>query len=163
MMREKPPKVDKIETLALRLLSIRDHSRAEIIGKLKLRGYSEREIEPSIARLQAEGLISDARYAERLARRWAETKYCGNQQIQQKLALKGISEDLAQKAISRAEETLATPQRIQRLLQRKLKGRKEKMLPPGEKQKLAQGLLRKGFLWDDIGEMLEKIGGFRQE
>jgi len=163
MKREKPPKVDKAETLALRLLSIRDHSRAEMIRKLKLRGLSDREIELSIARLQSEGFISDARYAERLACLWAETKWYGNRQIQQKLAGKGISEDLIQKAIMKAEETLATAERIQKLLRQKLRYRKGNRLSPSEKQKLAQALLRKGFLWDDLGETLEEIGGFREE
>jgi regulatory protein len=49
---------------AVRMLARREHSAFEIRRKLKQKGLAKPEIEEAVARLQEEGLLSDARYAE---------------------------------------------------------------------------------------------------
>ncbi len=163
MMKEKAPKADNARVRALRLLSLRDHSRVEMIRKLRARGLPEEDIEPSVDRLESEGFLGDGRYAERLARLWAETKLWGNRRIRQKLIQKGIAEDLIREAIAKAEEVLPTSERIQRLLQKQMKGPTVEIRSSRERGKFAQFLSRKGFLWDEIGEALREIGGWVEE
>ena len=48
----------------LSLLVRREHSRKELMGKLLLRSFSEQTIEHSLGRLEQDGSLSDARFAE---------------------------------------------------------------------------------------------------
>jgi regulatory protein len=49
---------------ALRLLASREHSRAELLGKLKARSGADACLEPLLDALEAERCLSDRRYAE---------------------------------------------------------------------------------------------------
>ncbi len=50
--------------LAMNWLARREHSRAELQAKLADRDFSPEEIETAIAALEADGLVSDERFAE---------------------------------------------------------------------------------------------------
>ena len=53
-----------IETTAVSLLAVREHSRKELLGKLAARGYAREQIEPVLEGLARKGLQSDARFTE---------------------------------------------------------------------------------------------------
>ncbi|MEW5765427.1 MAG: regulatory protein RecX [Acidobacteriota bacterium] len=59
---------DGAEGAALRLLALREHSREEIRAKLARRGFPGEEVERALDRLEQAGHLSDARFAEALAR-----------------------------------------------------------------------------------------------
>lgn len=46
------------------LLARREHSRAQLLDKLRRRGFDLARAQPVLDALQADGLLSDARYAE---------------------------------------------------------------------------------------------------
>jgi regulatory protein len=62
-------------TAALRLLARREHSSAELRAKLQQRGYPAAAIGPVVDALQAQGLLSDERYAEALIATRVERGY----------------------------------------------------------------------------------------
>ena len=160
MKREKVPKDAEAERLALCLLSNRDHSEGELIQKLKARGFSEKEIEPTIQRLKALGFLSDSRYALELAARWAKKNLLSNAHIGQRLAQRGIDQDLIRKAMLEAERALPTAERIQRLIERQ---RARYLRPKNAKFPMNQFLLRRGFLPEEIGPVIDPEGGFQEE
>lgn len=64
MTAEKPSAYD----VTIRLLARRDHSRCELISKLKQRRFTTVEIDEALTRLDATGLQSDARFASAYSR-----------------------------------------------------------------------------------------------
>lgn len=52
----------------MRLLARREHSRLELERKLAARGYPAAEVEAALDRLEAQGLLSEARFTESLVR-----------------------------------------------------------------------------------------------
>ncbi|QTF92298.1 regulatory protein RecX [Halomonas sp. BM-2019] len=61
--REASPRDD-----AIRLLARREHSRAELAGRLAARGHEPAAVDPCLDALAEEGLQSDARFAESFLR-----------------------------------------------------------------------------------------------
>lgn len=53
---------------AVRLLSIREHSRNELALKLRTKGYTKQKIEPVLDELESKNLQSDLRFTQNLIR-----------------------------------------------------------------------------------------------
>jgi regulatory protein len=88
---------------AIRFLSNREHSREELIRKLKPYAESIEEIEEVLKKLQAKDLQSDARFAENLVRRRAE-RY-GQLRIIQELKQNKIDSVTSQELIEQLRTT----------------------------------------------------------
>ncbi len=86
---------------AMWLISFRDHSRRELLDKLK-KDYPEDVAEAAVGRLEELGLVDDARYARRYTADLIHLKHLGERGIRQKLYEKGIDRDLIDEII---EET----------------------------------------------------------
>ncbi|MGA9393927.1 MAG: recombination regulator RecX [Azonexus sp.] len=80
-----------LRVAALRLLTRRDHSRAELKGKLAAQAESEEQLEAVLERLQAERLLSDQRYATQ--RVVARASRYGDSRLKQELRQKGVSDE----------------------------------------------------------------------
>lgn len=80
-----------LRVAALRLLTRRDHSRAELQGKLAAKAESEEQLAAVLDRLQAERLLSDQRYASQ--RVVARAGRYGNTRLKQELRQCGVSDD----------------------------------------------------------------------
>ena len=85
---------------ALRLLSRREHSRRELLAKLKLRGFDSSLAHSVIDDLEDEGLQSDRRYAEAFvySRRG---RLQGPLKIRSELQNRGVSKSLIDEAFER--------------------------------------------------------------
>ena len=76
---------------ALKLLTRREHSRAELKQMLAAYALSEDEVETALNRLQAEHLLSDHRFAsQRVA---ARAGRYGNGRLRQELRGQGVGDD----------------------------------------------------------------------
>lgn len=82
-----------MKAAALRFLSYREYSRAELRQKLCRKGYSEAAVEQVVEDLVKQGWQSDGRFAEMLARSRAEKGY-GPCRIAQELRQHGIDSDV---------------------------------------------------------------------
>lgn len=89
-----PDPIQSLRVAALRLLTRRDYSRAELVKKLQAQAESAEELDRVLDRLESERLLSDHRYAiQRVAVRG--NRY-GNARLKQELRQQGISdEDIA--------------------------------------------------------------------
>jgi len=79
-----------VRRVAMDLLARREHSSAELTRKLRQRGVAAELIQPVLARLAEEGLLSDSRYLESLIRRRALAGY-GPQRIRDELSQQGFA------------------------------------------------------------------------
>ena len=80
--------------LAARLLARREHSRAELAGKLRRRGIDEGECDRVLDRLEAVGALSEARFVEQLVTSRLRQGY-GPLRIRADLAARGVDPDAA--------------------------------------------------------------------
>jgi len=78
---------------ALRLLAMREHSRAELQRKLVQKGFSERKVEQTLADLSAQKLLSDERFTEAFVMSRRE-RGAGPIKIQAELQQRGIDNTL---------------------------------------------------------------------
>ncbi len=80
-----------LRVAALRLLTRRDHSRAELKAKLAATAESEEQLDTVLDILQAERLLSDHRYATQ--RVVARAGRYGDARLKQELRQQGVSDE----------------------------------------------------------------------
>lgn len=78
---------------AMWLIGYRDHSRRELIDKLR-RDYSAEAAEAAVSRLEELGLLDDGRFARRYAADLVNLKHLSARGVRQKLREKGIDREL---------------------------------------------------------------------
>lgn len=81
-------------TLAVQLLSRREHSRHELEKKLSQRSFDKDEIESTLERLKAQDLLSDARFSEQYVRMRRGRGY-GPNRVMMELKERGIDAAMA--------------------------------------------------------------------
>ena len=88
---------------ALRLLSRREHSRAELERKLAEHEQEPGELRRALDELQAKGFISDERAAESVVHRRAGK--LGSMRLRQELQAKGLDAELVSRALEGLRHT----------------------------------------------------------
>ena len=88
--------------VAMDLLSRREHTQAELRQKLQRKAFSSEEIDQTLSDLTAEGLQSDAVFAERYLQLRHQKGY-GPLRIRQELKQKGVSAEAIEAAFDAAE------------------------------------------------------------
>ena len=88
---------------ALRLLARREHSRAELAGKLRTYASPQEDVEALLEDLSRRRLLSDERYAE--SRAHALSRKYGAARIAHELRAKGLDKELAEQASGAARAT----------------------------------------------------------
>jgi regulatory protein len=121
--------------LALRALARRDHSAAELDGRLERVGFSEAARRDAVDRLVGAGYVDDARFAERRAELLAERGF-GDEAIRLDLERRGLDRERVEQALSFVGPE---PERARRVAGRS-----------GGGARAARALARKGFSPDTI-------------
>ena len=102
MSSREPDPDTRARNSAMRLLARREHSRAELRGKLVGRGFVNDSVEELLQGLEDQDLLSDERFAMSLIASRAETGY-GPNRIGLELRNRGVSEELARETLVKAE------------------------------------------------------------
>ena len=87
--------------IALRFLASRSRSEAEVRQRLTSRGVDAHDTEPVLARLRDLGYIDDADFAAAVIRARTRGRARGRRLVAEELRAKGVSEELAEDALSR--------------------------------------------------------------
>lgn len=142
----------RARTAALRLLSRRDYTTAEIRQKLTDREFEGGETEEAIASLRADRLIDDRRAAAAHIRTASRIKQRGRIRIERELEARGVDRSLIRELLRDlpAEDESAA---IAKFLQRR---RPPGRLNPADRRRLFQQLLRRGFTPDVIAKALKR-------
>ncbi len=132
---------------ALKLLSIRDRTEAELEEKLRKKGFKEKDILETLEYLKKKGFLDDFKFIQR-ANIIAEERFLGKMGLQNYLMRKGIERDKLENLPEIDELSIA----------KKLLERKKNFLIdlPFDKRKvkIAGFLLRRGFSWDTVKKCL---------
>jgi regulatory protein len=148
-MRGLPP--PSLKGRALRLLSGREHSRAELERKLASHEEEPGQLQRTLDELQAKGFISDARVVESVLHR--RSARLGAGRIRQELQGKGLDGELVAQALERLKGTELS--RAREVWQRKFDALPQDAAARG---KQARFLAARGFGGDVIRRVLAGSG-----
>jgi len=139
---------------ALRLLTRRDYTTAEIRAKLIDREFDVEEVDAAINSLNQAGLLNDRRAATAHVRTASQIKHRGRLRIRRELEARGIERALISQVLAELparDETAG----IETFLARK---RLPPELDPAQRRRLFGQLMRRGFSADAISKALRGRG-----
>ena len=145
MKPERPDTAVELKVRALRYLTRREHSRAELARKLAPHAESPQALELLLAELAQRKQLSDERYAETRAH-WLSRKY-GAAKIRHDLKAHGVAD-----AVIARVSTEGDLEKAKAILARKYR---EPAATREEKAKRARFLQSRGFSYDVIRRLID--------
>jgi regulatory protein len=144
---------------ALNLLAARARSSAELARVLVRKGAPKELVETAVRRLQEQGLLDDAAFAESFTRARVLGAYQSKRRVQQDLARKGVARAVTDAAIATVFEEEAVDQRevVEQAARKKLRSL-PKLPSAVRRRRLYAFLARRGYDGDDIRRAMEVVG-----
>jgi regulatory protein len=130
---------------ALRWLTARELSEAQVRSRLSDAGYSDTAISTAIQQLVESRTLDDRRAATAVARTEARVRRHGPRRVMGKLMAMAIDRDLAKEIITELFGEEDEAQLLETTLDRRLRGKPERLKDPNERKKLLAYLVRQGF------------------
>jgi regulatory protein len=130
---------------ALRWLSARELSEAQVRSRLSESGFSDAAITPAINRLVEDRTLDDRRAALAVARTEARVRRHGPRRVMGKLLSMQIDRELAREIVREQFGDEDEEQLLETALDRRLRGKPERLKNPDERRKLLAYLVRQGF------------------
>jgi regulatory protein len=143
-------------TTALALLSRRELSERQLRERLARRGLDAADIADAVARLLADGTLSDRRVAVAAARLEGAVRHRGRARALQKVLELGIDRDTAEAAVAEVFAELDESTLLDRALARRLRGRAARTLDERARAKLVRSLAAQGFAVEAILKKLAR-------
>lgn len=152
--------LSKAKDKALRLLSFRDHSKKELIEKIR-QSFGCECAECAADKMENLGLVDDEKFADSYAKELFESKLYSVRRIEYELAKKGISNEMIEKVIS--ENIFDERENIAKILNKK--GFDKKLIENRfENQKEFRRIIaycqRLGYSWSDISAVINNFQDF---
>lgn len=126
-------------------MTARDRSEGQVRQRLVERGYSQTAISEAIARLLAERALDDHRVATAVARTEAGIRRHGPRRVAAKLTSMRIDGDLVKEVVRDVFGETDEQELMQRTLEKRLRGKPERLADARERRKLLDYLVREGF------------------
>jgi regulatory protein len=144
--------VERAHELALNLLSYRPRSEREVRHRLQRKGFSEQAIEQAVQRLSRAKLLDDEAFARYWINNREQFRPRGQFALRQELRRKGVSNDIIDGLLEDVDEAENAYRSATKRLAR------WQRLDPGErKRKLSGYLQRRGFGYDVIRDVWERL------
>lgn len=142
----------KARTAALRMLSRRDYTTAELRDKLLAKEHAPEDVTEALASLAADRLLDDRRVATTFVRVASALKGRGRLRIARELEARGVAKATIREALTSlpTEDEEAS---IRRFLARK---RLSARLTAPEHRRLFAQLIRRGFSADTIARVIRE-------
>ncbi|MFQ5752702.1 MAG: regulatory protein RecX [bacterium] len=143
----------RIKEKAYRYLAGRAHSEKELRIKLQQKGYDHKLVEEVISDLKGVSLIDDLAFALSYAHSRLINRPVGEKLLRSELWHKGVSQEIIDKAV---HETYAEKNQLQ--IARELVDKRKSHYPSleswKEKKRIADFLIRRGFDWELVKEVI---------
>ena len=154
---EDPDSAQAAYLRALRWLAARELSESQVRDRLAAHGYTAGAIQAAIERLLQDRTIDDRRAATAVARTEHLVKRHGPHRVLATLIAIGIDRDLAKDVVGELfgetdDETL-----LGAVLERRLRGKLERLRDPAERRKLLAYLIRQGFSASAAASIMRKL------
>lgn len=128
--------------MALKFISYRARSEAEVKSHLLLRGYATADVETAVTHLRIQNFLDDETFAQNWALYRANRGY-GPKRIEQELKVRGIVQPLIREAIRKTFNPGDEEQKAQLLLEKKFKP--HQLSDPKVLRRAVAFLQRRGF------------------
>jgi regulatory protein len=142
--------------VALRILTRRDHSEAELRRKLQERGFGSGEVVAAVSRMQGLGYLDDRRFA----RQWAESAIRNGRgfgpRIRLELLRRGVAEAVITDVLASLNEGYGEREVLTALIARKFGGFDYRSATDREKRRVVNFLQRRGFSLSLILDVLHQ-------
>lgn len=144
---------------ALNMLAFRARSSAELARALVQKGERREHADRAIERLQQQGLLDDAAFAQSFTRARVLGASQSRRRVQQDLARKGVARDVTDTAIATVFEEEGVDQSavVEAVARKKLRSL-EKLEPVVRRRRLYAFLARRGYDADDIRRAMDAVG-----
>jgi regulatory protein len=129
---------------ALRVLTLRDHSEAELRRKLKEKGYLE-GVEETVERLRELGYLDDARFARSFAASAIRNGRGYGARLKMELSRRGVAGPIIQEALAALGEEFEETGVLADTIARRFAGFDPSSATEKEKRRVVAYLQRKGF------------------
>ncbi len=139
---------------ALRILTGRDHSRYELVQKLKQRGFTPGAIKKVVLECERLDYIDDNRTTRVYIRQLIRKGY-GAKRIRLELKRKGLSDRPDQGVISQMISDIDELEVAGRIFKKNIKRFEREIDPRKRKNKIYRFLLARGFSAETIGNLLK--------
>lgn len=147
---EETVNVRRAYNCAVSLLSRRDHSKKELMTKLREKGFTE-GAEKALDKLCNSGYVDDERFCRLYASELVRLKSYGKKRVEQELYRKGIDRDIIYNVL---EEISFDSNALCDIIKRKYLN---KMSDEKGKQKAVSALMRLGYSYGEIRDALNEL------
>ncbi|WP_110945232.1 regulatory protein RecX [Paenibacillus phocaensis] len=144
---------------ALKYLSLKPRTQFEIAHRLGEKGWSEETIQDVLARLQSEGYVDDAAYAQEWASQRVKLRGKGKLWVKHELRQKGVSKSHIEDALGEVSEDDEFQSALQLGL-KKWQGTTGE--PLDRKRKTGAFLQRRGFSGGVVSRVMRELGSREQ-
>lgn len=134
---------------ALWLISYRDHSKKELTEKIK-RTSDEQSAEKAVERMEELGLVNDAEFAKRYARKLIFSKHMSKTAASFELSRKGIDRELCEEILNDID--VDERQQIREVIDKKYKNISDEKI----RRRAFSALQRLGYGFGDIRAVFEE-------
>jgi regulatory protein len=124
--------------------------------RLEQRGYTQTAISIAVKRLQDERTLDDVRAATAVARTEAKIRRHGPRRVTGKLIAMGIDRDLAKEVVRDLFGEYDEQDLLEATLERRLRGKPERLKDANERRKILGYLVRQGFSASNASAALRK-------
>ncbi len=135
---------------AVSLLSRRDHSKKELLEKLRKKGFAN-GAESAVEKLAAGGYVDDERFCRLYANELIRLKGYGKRRVEQELYLKGIDRDIIYSVL---EEVSFDNEALSDIIKRKYLNR---LSDEKGRRRVINALHRLGYSFGEIRDALKSI------
>jgi regulatory protein len=147
---------DRCYASALRILRHRFNSTAELKRKLRTKGFTKEDIDPTIQRLAAEKWLDDERFAGAFVRTRAR-KRIGRLRIRRELMGAGVEDEIIARAVGENVDSDDERQTAIRTAQRRLPILIRRYGEQAARNKLAAYLLKQGYEAALVRDIVKEI------
>jgi len=130
---------------ALRWLTARELSEAQVRSRLAEKGYTDNAIKPALERLLQDHTIDDRRAATAVARTEARVRRHGPHRVMGKLIAMRIDRDLAKEVVRDLFGEEDEKALLENTLEIRLRGNPGRLTDARERRKILAYLVRQGF------------------
>ena len=140
---------------AVSFLAVRTCSKGEIDQKLRRIGYSPETVKMVLFKLDREGFLNDRDFADQWARYRSDQRY-GPRRIAQELKMKGISGEDVESVLENLPEKEQLEDAVE-IARKALKRAKSGEDPRKTREKMAAGIVRRGYSWDLARQACDQV------
>lgn len=130
---------------ALRWLTARELSEAQVRARLAEKGYTDIAINPAVERLLQDRTLDDRRAATAVARTEARVRRHGPHRVMGKLMAMRVDRELAKDVVRELFAEEHEESLLEKTLDIRLRGNPARLADPRERRKILAYLVRQGF------------------